>query len=225
MEGVKRFSHLPLVRFSTVAMVLVALDSLVCVALWLSGGDSTYMEDSVTEFSFTRSVFDLACLAVVRGIVLGLCFYYLEYFSLMRVSLSGGKNLTTSRLLTHACRAGILLLSLASFVYAAVKGGFVIREMRHGTRDSAGDSDDTATTMHATYKALCIIAVAFPLLELCLGVVSWYYMWRLTRVQKLRLIVNATGDDIAPKKKSVNIRRLVLLAKPVSRRLSWGGGG
>lgn len=218
MAEVKRFSHLPLIRFSTAAMMLAALDSLLCIALWLAGGDTLYMEESVTSFSFTHSTFDLACLAVVRSILLAVCFYYLEYFSLKQASLSGGSSLRTSRLFANACRVGIFLLCLASFAYAAVKDGLVLREVRRGAWSEAG-SPDSPTDVHVTYKALFVVALVFPLVELGLGVISWYFMWRLTRVQKLRLVVNATDDDTAPakKKKRVDIRRLFLLARPVSQ--------
>ena len=225
MAGIKRFSHLPLVRFSTAAMMLAALDSLLCVALWLAGGDTLFMEASVRRFSFTHSAFDLACLAVVRGILLAVCFYYLEYFSLKQASLSGGNSLRTSRLFAHGCRIGIFLLSLASFAYAVVKDGLVLHEIRQGTWSGTG-SPDSPMDVHVTYKALFIVALVFPLVELGLGVTSWYFMWRLTRVQKLRLVVNTTDDDIAPakKKKRVDIRRLFLLARSVSQAGEIDGG-
>ena len=38
-------------RFTTLATVLVALDSLVTIGLWLAGGDSQYLENSVEEVS------------------------------------------------------------------------------------------------------------------------------------------------------------------------------
>lgn len=88
----KRMSHLSVFRFTGVATLLVALDSLACVALWLAGGDTTYLEDSVEDFSFTHSTFDLACIAAVRGVVLIACFYYLEHYSLMQVSVTNKKT-------------------------------------------------------------------------------------------------------------------------------------
>ena len=83
----RTMSHLPLIRFISVAMLLVAVDSLVCIGLWLAGGDSLYLEDSVKEFSFTHSTFDLVVIAAVRGLVLFGCFYFLEHNSILSSSV------------------------------------------------------------------------------------------------------------------------------------------
>ena len=46
-------------RLAMLNQKLTAVNSLVCTVLWLAGGDSLYLEDSIKEFSFTHSTFDL----------------------------------------------------------------------------------------------------------------------------------------------------------------------
>lgn len=211
--ALRKISHLPLLRFTSLATLFVALDSLLCVALWLAGGDSAYMEESVTDFSFTHSTFDLACLAVVRGVVLFACLYYLEYHMLMAASSSREDQQKSSRTIALVCQAGVLLLSAASFAYAVVKGGIIIHQIVGGTWNAGVDPD---ITMHITYKILCVVAVVFPAVEFGLGVASWWLLRRMMRVHRLRMILSGENDDDAsgqPRRKA-DLRRLALLARP-----------
>lgn len=210
----KRMSHLSVFRFTGVATLLVALDSLACVALWLAGGDTTYLEDSVEDFSFTHSTFDLACIAAVRGVVLIACFYYLEHYSLMQVSVTTRKRQKSSRALVIFCRFTILLLSSITLVYAVVKGGLILQQI---VSKNWNNSSNPELNMSMTYKILCIAAIVFPALEFVLGIASWYFLRRMIRVQQLRLIINQQeGEEEEGKpRRKVDLRRLVLLAKPV----------
>ncbi len=86
MNRKKTLSNLPLLRFTSVISVLVALDSLACISLWIAGGNSRYLETNVEQFSITRSTFDLACIAALRGIIIiasqllpGTVYYNEEY--------------------------------------------------------------------------------------------------------------------------------------------------
>ena len=209
----KRMSHLPVFRFTGVATLLVALDSLACVALWLAGGDTTYLEDSVEDFSFTHSTFDLACIAAVRGVILIACFYYLEHYTLLQVSVTTAKRRQSSRTLVILCRFSILLTSSITLIYAVVKGGFILQQIVSKNWNSSSNPE---LDMTVPYKILCIAAVVFPALEFVLGIASWYFLLRMIRVQQLRLIINQQeGEEEGKPKKKVDLRRLILLAKPV----------
>ena len=82
--------------------------------------------------------------------------------------------------------------------------------------------------MHVTYRILCVAALAFPLLEIGVGVASWFFVGRTVRLQRLQLLINAEeGEEdeedededegkAKKKKKKADLRRLFLLAKPVS---------
>ena len=195
-------SHLPIFRFTTITIFLVAIDSLFSISLWIAGGNSAYLENSVEDFSIYRSTFDLACLAAVRGVILVACLYYLEHHTLVSVSSDRTGQQATSRKLAWLCHAVILILSLSSLIYAAIKLGLIIYKW-----------SDVAKDLHITYKILCITGVVTPLVELVLGCVSFYFMWRLIHMFRLRLILNENGTD-EPKSKA-DLKRLALLAVPV----------
>lgn len=211
--------HVPLLRFLSVSMLLVALDSLVCIALWLAGGDSLYLEDSVTEFSFTHSTFDLVVIATVRGVILVGCFYLLDRSGNLTTSSKNGDRKSSTDRFVLMCQlsTGILLIfSGVSLIYAVVKGGIIIHSIVNGTWGDVSKEIE----MHITYKILCITAVAFPLLEFALGLIGLWFVRKFIRVQRLRLLVNLEGDgDVEsqpePRKKA-DIKRIILTAKPVS---------
>lgn len=206
-------SHLPLVRFTSIATALIGLDSLICIALWLAGGDSLYLEDSVKEFSFAHSTFDLACIAFIRGIILIGCLYYLEKYSIQALSVTS-KNANKS--MAFYCQAGILIVSFVSLVYATVKGILILVQVTDGDWNKDVDPE---LHMSIPYIILCVIGVLFPALDLGVGVVSWWCVNRMLRVRKIRLIINETedaGDSEASPKDNASLRRIFLLAKPVS---------
>lgn len=104
-------SHLPLLRFTSLVTILVAIDCLTCISLWIAGGNSIYMEDSVMEFSFIHSTFDLACVSFLRCIVLIICFYYMEQYSLLRVSVGDHDKQRVGRRVVFFGQIGIFLMS------------------------------------------------------------------------------------------------------------------
>ena len=113
----RTMSHLPLVRFTSFAMLLVAVDSLVCIVLWLAGGDSLYLEDSIKEFSFTHSTFDLVIIAALRGLILFGCFYFLERNSILSVSVKhDDSRKSLSQRFAVLCQVAILLCSGVSLI-------------------------------------------------------------------------------------------------------------
>ena len=211
----KKEHSLPWIRFTTVASVIVAIDSVACVALWIGGGNSKYLEKNVRDFSLVKSTFDLACIAAVRGVILIALLYLLERAVIRDVSVSTGaktrrRAVSNYSILLHVF---ILLIAFACLCYAAVKGGLVIHEWREGRH------------MHVTYKVLCIVAAVFPLVELVVGAASFYYMRRL-RTWKVMLIVNEIEEQeqngMTDEEKSkvsfrtATLRRLLLMAQPVS---------
>lgn len=208
----RKLSNLPLLRFTSVVIVLVALDCLVCVSLWIAGGDSLYMEDSVKDFSFTHSTFDLACISVFRCIILVGCFYYLEHFSLSKASAGDHDKQRVSNRAVIVCQLGLFLVILTSLAYSIVKGAFILKSIL----DSTWSDVDKELYMHITYKVLCIISIVFPAIEMVFAVVSSCCLRRMIRVRRLRLLVNLDeNDNEKPVKKNANIKRIFLLAKPV----------
>lgn len=203
-EG-KYVSHLPLVRFTSAVTVVVALDSLISIALWLAGGDNSYLETSVEDFSITKSTFDLACLAAIRGVLLLSFLYLLEHYTIASVSGQPGRQQISSRRTAALCHAALLSLAFCSFVYSVVKGGIIAREI----------ASDQWTGVHITYKVLLICSVAFPALETVLGLFMFCYAKRLKRRYRLRLLVSDEGADETKTKKKPSITRLASLAKPV----------
>ena len=174
-------------------------------------GDTTYLEDSVEDFSFTHSTFDLACIAAVRGVVLVACFYYLEHHSLMQASVTNERRQKSSRMLSILCLFVIFLISSMSLIYAVVKGGLILHQIVNKNWNVPSNPE---LNMSITYKILCIVAIVFPALEIVFGASSWYFLRRMIRIQQLRLIINQQDGEEKPKKKA-DLKRLALLAKPV----------
>ena len=203
---VKYVSHLPLARFTSVVTAVAALDSLLCISLWLAGGDNAYLETSVEGFSITRSTFDLACLAAIRGVLL-LCFLYLlEHYTLASVSGQPGSQQVSSRRHAFLCHVALLILASGSFIYGVVKGSIIVRDIVR----------DQWTGVHITYKIVVICGVVFPAVETVLGLCMFYYAKRLKRRYRLRLLVTDEATKERKSKKNPSITRLALLAKPVS---------
>ena len=200
-------SHLPILRYTTLSIIIVALDSLLSISLWIVGGNSQYLENSVEHFSLYRSTFDLAVIAALRGLVLIGCLYYVEYYTLASVSTDSEPARIVNRRLAWFCHGIIIIVSFATMVYAATKLTLVLLSM------------DLFRALHITYKVLFVVGVASPALELILGGLSFYFMWRLVNVQRLRLILqngNGSSDAATDPSKKADIKRLVVLAIPVS---------
>ena len=209
----QRMSHLPLLRFTSVVIILVALDCLASISLWIAGGDSLYMEDSVKEFSFTHSTFDLACISAVRCIILIGCFYYLEHFSLLKVAVGDLDKQRVSSRGVFLCKLVLFVVPVMSFTYSVVKGSFILKSVLEGTWNDIG----MELYMHITYKILCIVSIVFPVMELTFAAVSTCCLDRMIRRRRLRLLVNLDEDDNQKPKKKADIKRLFLLAKPVRK--------
>lgn len=203
----KQLSHLPLLRFTNLATVFVALDSLFSISLWLAGGDSQYLEDSVKDFSLLTSTFDLASLAAVRGVLIIACLYYLEHYTLVSVSSILEKKQLISRRLAGLCHILLLIFPLVSCVYAVVKGALILAKL-----------GSVSEELHITYKILCIVAIVIPAMEVAIAVSSICFMWRLTHILKLRIAAHSTEEEVGEEKKKskADLKRIALLAVPVS---------
>lgn len=205
-EQKKTLSNLPLLRFTSVVSVLVALDSLACISLWIAGGNSRYLETNVEQFSITRSTFDLACIAALRGIIIIASYYYLEQFTIMKSSTISSQKQVQSTRFSLLCQATIIIMSLASFIYSVVKGSFLVKMI----------VKKESIEMHITYKILCIVSVAFSLFEVIVGIVSSYCIRKMVRKRGLRLLINQDQGEEKPAKKTVDLKRLIWMARPVS---------
>ena len=200
----KLLPYLPILRFTTLTIVLVAIDSLLSISLWIAGGNSAYLEDSVEDFSLYHSTFDLAVIAAIRGIVLICCLYYLEHYTMMAVSSKLQQTQLTSRRLAWLCHVIILILPFITMIYAIVKLLLIFIE-----------STNSFSELHIAYKILCVLGVVTPGMELVFGLMSFYFMWRLVHVLRLRLVLQNENED-KPKEKGADIKRLMILAIPVS---------
>ena len=208
---------LPWARFTTVVIFLVSLDPLVCLGLWLGGGNSAYLRHSVDHFSFSHSTFDLALLSVFRGLTLVSCLYLLERYSLQAVAGRGRARRSSAARYSRLCRAGIFAASAVSIAYMVVKGAVIIHQIQGGGWDSVNKQ----IRMHVSYRILCVVALLFPLLEVGVGVASWFFVGRTVRLRRLQLLINSEEgeeeeeEEEEKKKKRADLKRLVLLAKPV----------
>lgn len=106
----------------------------------------------------------------------------------------------------------VLLISFSFlvFCYTIFKGGFVLYKIIN---------DISYEKMHAEYNALMISAVCFSLIEFIAMLLSFGAMRRL-KVIRITRMFNEKGIEIdeegkaVPKK--VDLKRLIILAKPVS---------
>ena len=103
----------------------------------------------------------------------------------------------------------LILLSMAWFSYAGVKGGLVLYNILYNT---------SYLPMHVTFEALLISATAFGFIEMCIAFGSICAMRRLKGHRIPHWLnsqyreLNEKGDPI---KKSVDLPRLFSLTKPV----------
>lgn len=217
VEPRKTLSHLPLVRYTTISTVLVAMESLICIALWLAGGDSLYLEESVEKFQFTHSTFDLACLAAFRGVVVVVCLYYLENSLIRFKSVSKRRDQKSSRQMAKFCLGAMLFVILVTMVYAIVKGVMILVQVVNG--DWNKQIVDPYLKMSIPYIVLCVVGVVFPAADAFLGLISWWCVKRMLHVRHIRLIINETEDEDDQENDAIasqraSLKRIFLLAKP-----------
>lgn len=200
----KVFSHLPFLRYTTFATLLIAIDSLLSISLWIAGGNSKYLEDSVEEFSFYKSTFDLACISALRGIILIGCVYYIEYYTIAAFSTKLKEKQFSSHRFSRFIQFIYFIILFATWIYSVVKGILILLQGK-----------ETYNQLHITYKIICFVAVITPLLEIVVGLSGIYFLRRLIHVHKLRLILNETDAEDKSQRKA-DLMRIIKLARPVS---------
>lgn len=192
-------------------LVLVGVDSLSGAVLWIAAGNMSYLEENVVGFVFQESVFDLAVLAVARGLILAASLIFLEQWVLRQLPSVMSSGSSRPKLVTIAL-ALVLITTVVSFGYGIAKGAFVIKYWAEANR-----------RMHIAYKVLCIVSVVLPLVEAVLGGVCWWMLRRIERVLHLQsLLINDTAtpaeQQTEMKKRfgKAELRRLLAMAQPVS---------
>ena len=203
-ESNKALSYtLPRIRYTTVIQTVLFLDLVSSVTLWLCGGNGKYLEKGVKQFTIRDSVFDLAVLSFLRASVLFFVFAWLEDITLKQIDELYEQQLSIIKRRHHCV---ILFLSIGSLAYSITKGVFVYKvrsEKEH--------------QMHSTYYALVISAVVFSFLESCFAIMSFKAMRKL----KLQRLLHTNETDGNEKKKRPSLRRLITLAKPVSKAIFY----
>lgn len=189
---------LPLLRFCNLSIALLFVDVVVSLSLWLTGGDSSYMEKHILHFNFKDSVFDLAILSVVRAVVLVYLFTKLERITLATLNAPYEQSLLKRKKIYYRLP---ILITFLCFAYSVTKGIFVYL---------ARNNDKLK--MHKAYYALVISSAVFCFVEFGFSIASPYSMRKL-----LRYVVQRTKDEENKEKdRKVDLSRLIRLAKSVS---------
>lgn len=186
---------LPSLRFTTVAQVFLFLDLVSSVTLWLCGGDSDYLEENVEHFKFKDSVFDLAAVAFLKISILFFIYALLESVSLKQIDQPYDKALTSRKCFCHFLA---IILSVGSLTFSVTKGILIFEDVSEKHK------------LHPTYYALVISSIVFSFLETLFALGSFVAMRRL----KVQRILNTPNDAESKKKRKVNLKRLMTLAKP-----------
>jgi hypothetical protein len=175
--------------------------------LILSGGHSKYFVDNIIDFHFKESVFDLALLAALKTVVIVTVLPILENKSYEQIDSPYKNGLHTQCMILHSV---LKLTFLGSLAFSVVKGGLILNSILN---------DKQYERMHATYNALVISSVCFSILQSLLSLFSGNAMRRL-KIMRILHRFNDKGQEVdkegKPIKKKVDIKRLVMLAKPVS---------
>ena len=188
----KPFS-LPFMRYNNLMRLTLLADGITCVTLWLAGGNSVDLRNSVFHFTMTTSVFDLACLAMARMILLFLIWTKLEDTAAILVGHPLRNELRRRKAMLLSIS---LLFTLAFMAYSLAK--LIILYLPTSKMDREA--------MHSNYVACAIASVVFVLIECLLAIPANSF---INRVGQYR---NFNGS-----KGKANLRRVLSLAKEVRR--------
>lgn len=184
--------------------MIQSIDNLCC---FFSGGNTDYFVDNITHFHLTESVFDLVLLATVKIIFYFVFISLLETNSFRQIENPYDPRLTQKIKIFHVF---VVLFSFLVFGFTVTKGGLVLNKILN---------DSSYSKMHAEYNALVISAVCFNFLELITSFLSFGAMRRLKVIRILHRF-NDSGKEVDEDgkviQKKASIKRLVILAKPVS---------
>ncbi|XP_048730386.2 ABC transporter B family member 1-like [Ostrea edulis] len=199
---------LPSFRYTNIFITIVIIDGMISCLLWLTGGHSKYFVDNIVDFHFKESVFDLALLTALKTVVIVTVLPILENKAYEQIDSPYNNGLRTQCIILHSV---LKLTFLGSLAFSVVKGGLVLNCILN---------DEQYEKMHVTYNVLVISSVSFSVLESLLSLFSGHAMRRLKIVRILHRF-NDKGQEVdkegKPIKKQVDIKRLVMLAKP-----EWG---
>ena len=174
---------------------------------FFAGGNTDYFVDNITDFHMRHSVFDLAIMAAVKVILIVTILPALENTSFKQLEDPYSSELQNRATTLHI----LLILSSVVFVaYSATKGGLILYAVLQ---------ESHYVRMHVEYNALAISAFCFSILQFVMTLFSFRSMRQLKVIRILHRF-NDLGQEIDkdgnPVKKSVNLKRLASLAKPVS---------
>ncbi|XP_064639027.1 uncharacterized protein LOC135494716 isoform X1 [Lineus longissimus] len=194
---VKTYHTLPLVRYTTGLRCLALLDLVTVVVLWLAGGESSYLKESILRYNFLTSVFDVAAISTIKTIAIFIILEKLETISMVLLEQPFCFEKANKKFAYHIF---LLLLCLVPFMFFVIKGAFVLHNYLN-----------SAVTMHLQYNISLVSAVTFAALELLLAMGSHHFMKRL-QLLRIRHVVSYEGPQ-SRQKKTANFIRFVLLLK------------
>ncbi|XP_014663752.1 PREDICTED: ABC transporter B family member 25-like isoform X2 [Priapulus caudatus] len=204
---------LPLARFTVLTTLLLFVDCIVTAVLWFTGGSGEYLTDSVINFSFETSIFDLLPLAIVRTLILVSIYWKLESTYMQQYESPLDYQLFLVKRVLHASAGAVQLVFTA---YAFIKGGMILAAFVRSSKSAA---------MSATFYAALVCACVFSLAELLAYVLSFRTYKKLPKM-RVRHIYNAVGVEVdvdgTPKKREASLVRIAVLAKPEFPLLSVG---
>lgn len=186
----KPFS-LPFRRYNNLLRLILLADGITCVTLWLTGGNSMDLTNSMSHFTITTSVFDLACLALVRMIVLFLLWTKLEDTTAILVGHPSHRRLRYRKTILLITT---WLLTLTFLAYSTAK--LIILYLPKYKTDRAA--------MHSNYMACAIASVVFVIVEFLLSIPANSF---INRVGQYRNFNGSKGQ--------ASLRRVLSLAKEV----------
>ncbi|XP_025089560.1 ABC transporter B family member 1-like isoform X2 [Pomacea canaliculata] len=178
-----QYYSLPTWRFTNILRLIVILDGLLCVILWLCGGDTKYFEDNIVHFQFTQSVFDIAILAIAKTVILIIISAAMEETSFKLLDTPFDSELEKRAVQLHVA---IKVVPLACLAFGIVKGALILNALLSVSGYKA---------MHATYDAACIAFICFSLLELLIALFSGHAMRKLQLLRVLHQF-NSTGQEL-----------------------------
>lgn len=163
--------------------------------------------DSILDFHFKESTFDLALLSSIKLVILIVLYSKLESVTLNQISNPYDKRLNSHKQLLHSF---LVIFSLIQPVYAVVKGSLIL----YAIEESSG-----YLHMHTPYNVLVISAVVFGFIELALALASFNAMKNL-KLSRITHWLNDQGQELdkdgKPVVRSAGLKRVFGLAKPVS---------
>nr|CAI99870.2 putative ATP-binding cassette, sub-family B, member 10 [Brachidontes pharaonis] len=209
----KKSYELPTLRYSNLVILLVTIDTIISIALWVTGGNTDYFTDNIKDFHLTESVFDLALLSAGKMIFFVGFLSLLETYSYRQIEKPYDNSLNQKTKIIHIL---LVVVSFFTFGYTVTKGGLVLNKFLN---------DSSYSKIHSKYNGLVISAVCFSFIEFIAPLLSFGAMRRLKVIGILHRY-NDNGVEVDKEgkviQKKVNIKRLIVLAKPEWVIILWG---